>query len=252
MRTMTVALMLVLLSMMQACHHAVVHTGMHGPYVSTGISTHVDGDAGAILALSLIGAMVGGAIYEETHAYQMQGLSAIDVNIQPDHAEISLDGVVMGLADDYDGFPQFMVVDPGTHTVRARCDGYQNYEVTIRVGPGEQINLNKRMDPGESGNEVQEMPLESDPQPAELTEPSYIRLVLTVNDPQASVYVDGAFVGTGKELSMLHSPLLLESDAVQLVVVTADDRQQFDIQELKRKAVDGVIRLDVRIALNPS
>ena len=247
MRTMTTVLILFLLPMMNACHHAVVHTGVHGPYVSTGISTHVDGDGGAILALSLIGAMVGGAIYEETHAYQVQGLSAIDVNIQPDHAEISLDGVVMGTADDYDGFPQFMVVDPGTHTVRARCDGYQTYEVTIRLAPGEQINLNKRLDPGKAGLAVVETPVEREPQPAELTEPVYIRLVLTVNDPEASVYVDGAFVGTGKEISLLHSPLLLESDATELVVVTSADRQRFDIQKLWQHAVDGVIRLDVRI-----
>ena len=226
------------------CHHAVVSTGVYGDHVATGVSAHVDGDAGTILALSLIGAMVGGAIYEDTHAYQASGLSAIDVNIRPINAEISLDGVVMGTADDFDGFPEFLVVEPGSHRVRARCEGYKTYEVTVNLGPGQQVNLNKRMEAGSDAVEPTPQPVVAAQEPVVESE-DYIRLVLTLDNPQASVYVDGSFVGTGRELNLLHGPLLLEPDARDLVVVTAESRKSYRIADLRTDAVDGVIRLHI-------
>lgn len=232
-----------------ACHHTVVSTGVHGGYVSSGVSVHADGDAGALVALGLLGAMVGGAIYEDVHAYRAQGLSAIDVNIVPQEAEISLNGVVMGTAEDFDGFPNFLIVEPGTHTVHARARGFKTYEVTIHLAPGEQVNLNKRMDAGidpvspssNAGTTADTSEERQSPLPA--VEPVLLRL--NCSDPEASIYVDGVFVGTARQIAGLHGPLQLDPEAVKLAVVTPDHRREFEIKVLERNAVSGVIELHV-------
>lgn len=245
MKHVTTCFLGILILFLSGCHHAVIHTGAYGGHVSTGVSAHVDGDAGAILALSLIGAMVGGAIYEDTHAYRASGYAAIDVNIQPSRAEISLNGVVMGSADDFDGFPEFLVVEPGTHTVKARCAGYQTYEVTVNLAPGQQVNLNKRMEAGTDPVVTTGKVSQDHPRKIAEDAENYLRLEITIDNPDATVYIDGAFIGTGRELALLHAPLLLEPGADELVIVTAENKLQYAIGDMKPDPRDGVVRIHV-------
>ncbi len=241
-------LMLVVLVVTQwACHHTVVSTGVYGGHVSTGVSVHADGDAGALAALGLLGAMVGGAIYEDVHAYRAQGLSAIDVNIVPQSAEISLNGVVMGTAEDFDGFPNFLIVEPGTHTIYARAPGFKSYQVTVHLAPGEQVNLNKRMERGEDVIPRKAVEAEQTEQQERIVQPDLqpVLLRLTCSDPQASVYVDGVFVGTARQIEGLHGPLQLDPEAAVLAVVSPDHRREFNLRSLNPDPQTGVIELDV-------
>jgi len=234
------------LVLLTGCHHAVVSTGVgvYGGDVATSVAIHADSDVDGLVALSLIGAMVGSAVYADTHAYRYQGLSAIDVNIRPKDAQISLDGVVVGNADQYDGYPGFLVVNPGTHTIRARKAGYKPYEVTVQLSPGQQVNLNKQMEIAPAGTEPDGTMDRPATRPGPVNAAGVYRLVLELANPEASVYVDGTFLGTGREINQLHAPLELESSAATLTVVTDASRRQFRLDELQ-PGPDGIIRLHI-------
>jgi len=235
----------VLLMFSMSCHHAVVGTqvGAYNGRFGGSVGIQGDSDTDGIVALSLLGALVGSAIYADTHQYKQQGLSAIDVNIQPKDAEISLDGVVVGTADQFDGFPRFLVVNPGTHEVQARKTGFHTYRVTVRVAPGQQVNLNKIMERGRDVAPVSP-PAETRPSPSvQMAAP--LKVNFEINNPDATVYVDGVFVGTAREISRLHGPLVIDRSAKRITVVTANNKKVFFVSDLLKGSWDGVIQLKV-------
>jgi hypothetical protein len=234
----------VLLMFSMSCHHAVVGTQVGAYNGRFGGSVGVHGDVGTngIVALSLLGALVGSAIYADTHQYEQQGLSAIDVNIQPKDAEISLDGVVVGTADQFDGYPRFLVVNPGNHEVQARKTGFHTYRVTVRVAPGQQVNLNKVMERGHDMAQVSP-PAETRPSPSVQMAP--LKVNFEINNPDATVYVDGVFVGTAREIRRLHGPLVIDRSAKRITVVTANNKKVFFVSDLLTGNRDGVIQLKV-------
>lgn len=228
-----------------SCHRAVISTGFYGDRVSGGVSVSADSDAAPLVALSLVGAMVGSAIYADSHQYVQQGLSAIDVNILPKNAEIMLDGVVVGTADQYDGFPAFLVVNPGTHTVKASLHGYKTYSVEVRLAPGQQVNLNKHLDPGVS-EEIR--PEASRPTHVENSQPAStnpVRVTFDISNADASIYVDDVFVGTAREVNQLHGPLLVDRKAVRISVVTPDQKRVFLMKDLLAQSQGSVVLIKV-------
>ncbi len=235
------ALMIVTMS----CHHAVIGTEVGAYNGRFGGSVAVRGDTGSngIVALSLLGALVGSAIYADSHQYKAEGLSAIDVNIQPKDAEISLDGVVVGTADQFDGFPRFLVVNPGKHEITARKTGYHTYRVKVAVAPGQQVNLNKIMEPGSDTPAVKPAPESRPLHQTRVAAP--LKVYFQINNPDAAVYVDGVFVGTAHEISQLHGPLMVDRGAKRITVLTANKKKVFLISDLMMDNREGVIHLKV-------
>ncbi len=250
MKTRTgMALTGVLLIFTMSCHHAVIGTqvGAYNGRFGGSVAIQGDSDSNGIVALSLLGALIGSAIYADSHQYQQQGLSAIDVNIQPKDAEISLDGVVVGTADQFDGFPRFLIVNPGRHEVQARKTGFHSYRVTINVAPGQQVNLNKVMEPGR--DEVPVSPATPSHIKPEQTSPTRVaaplKIFFQINNPDAAVYVDGVFVGTAREISQLHGPLMVDRGAKMITIVTANKKKAFMVSDLMVDNRDGVMHLKV-------
>lgn len=237
----------ILLILSISCHHAVVGTqvGAYNGRFGGSVGIQGDSDSNGIVALSLLGALVGSAIYADTHQYKEEGLSAIDVNIQPKDAEISLDGVVVGTADQFDGFPRFLVVNPGTHEVQARKTGFHTYRVTVSVAPGQQVNLNKIMEPGVDSTPVSPSVKPGASRSSALKSAVPLKVSFEINNPDASVYVDGVFVGTAREISRLHGPLVIDRSAKRITVVTASDKKVFLVSDLMAKNQKGVIHLKV-------
>ncbi|NOZ12542.1 MAG: PEGA domain-containing protein [Acidobacteria bacterium] len=238
------ALMIITMS----CRHAVIGTEVGAYNGRFGGSVAVRGDTGSngIVALSLLGALVGSAIYADSHQYKAEGLSAIDVNIRPKDAEISLDGVVVGTADQFDGFPRFLVVNPGKHEITARKTGYRTYRVKVAVAPGQQVNLNKVMEPGYDVSNVKPAPQQtpsSKPVPSRVATP--LKVYFQINNPDAAVYVDGVFVGTAHEISQLHGPLMVDRGAKRITVLTANRKKVFLISDLMVDNREGIIHLKV-------
>jgi hypothetical protein len=56
-----------------------------------------------------------------------------------------LDGVYAGAADDFDGQPDFLYLEPGVYQLEFRLNGYETYGVDLDVSPGERVNLRSDM-----------------------------------------------------------------------------------------------------------
>ncbi len=242
----------VLLVFSISCHHAMVGTqvGAYNGRFGGSVGISGDADTNGIVALSLLGALIGSAIYADSHQYVERGLSAIDVNIQPKDVEISLDGVVVGTADQFDGFPRFLVVNPGTHEIQARKTGFHTYRVTVRVAPGQQVNLNKIMEPGRDEASISHTVAGGRPSAPVGGSPHVmapLKVYFQISNPDAAVYVDGVFVGTAREISRLHGPLRVDRGAREITVVTANQKKVFLVSDLMVDNREGVIHLKVDI-----
>ncbi len=221
-----------------SCHRVYVGGGAAYPagngYVSVGGSIDTDDRGAAIIAASLLGILVGSAIYNDVHSYKEKGLSAYDVNIKPKDADIFLDGVYVGKADDFDGSPKFLIVKPGTHTITAKREGYKTYTVRVSINPGEQINLNKHLEPiaGYVGNRKNRYSAKPEKEVNGNRKIRTVYVSFNVKDNNARVYFDKTFIGTIGEIKKLHKPLLVEDTVQYIYIESKGARIQFSLSKL--------------------
>ena len=69
------------------------------------------------------------------------------LEITPSHTEVYVDGLRVGIADDFDGLTQRLRVDPGEHMVELYLDGYRPVRQTIAFTAGETYRIRHRMEP---------------------------------------------------------------------------------------------------------
>ncbi|GEM_PF-1589326 len=232
-----------------SCHRVYVGGGTAYPtgngYVSVGGEVDTDDTSAAIVAASLLGILIGSAIYNDVHSYKEKGLSAYDINIRPKDADIFLDGVYVGKADDFDGSPKFLVVKPGTHTITARKSGYKTYTVRVQIKRGEQININKHLEyVGLNNQEQQTTPLEK----KSVTEKKGIfrkfktvTVSFQVNDNSARIYFDNTFVGTIDEIKNLHKPLLIDTNVKKIIIKSRGIKVEFDLDTLVKEQGNHIV-----------
>jgi hypothetical protein len=192
-------------------------------------------------------------------------MGALDTDISPEKAEIFVDGRYVGVADDFDGFPTYLWLEEGTYDVAAYYPGFRTLSRQVSVYPGLVVDLDHRLEPGESvrpedlaakdtpirdqrlrrDQERQEdvawrrstdppPPADLSPAPAgpEATDASG-RLILEVVPGDAAIYLDGRFLGTAEEVGRLHSGLLVEPGEHQLSVVRpgyGEKRRRFSLE----------------------
>lgn len=75
---------------------------------------------------------------------------ALDLDIRPEDASIYLDGELIGVADNYDGWPRYLWLREGTYHLVIYMDGFETLAKEVRIRPGEIIALKDRMQPGAS------------------------------------------------------------------------------------------------------
>lgn len=180
---------------------------------------------------------------------------ALDLDVSPEQAEIYVDGNLVGRADDFDGFPDYLWLEKGTYDVVIYLEGYQTIARQYSIYQGMVIDVEDRMTPGEAirpeslvskrtvnreerlrrdrENEDEwrrSQTWEDDQGVVEPRQPERRtqefdargepgRLVLRVEPGDATVYLDGRFLGTGDELSRLRSGLILDPGEHRLEVV---------------------------------
>ena len=157
---------------------------------------------------------------------------AVRVLVEPNETRVYVDGYYAGVADDFDGIFQRLHLAPGRHDISLRLDGYRTQNFKLYVPYDHTIKIHHKMAPG-SPTDVSEETLG---RPEDVTdlgrEGRYGRydgddedgfevedredddlgrgnargevgtLRLTVEPSDASVYVDGAFRGTGRLRSL--------------------------------------------------
>ncbi|MCM2270370.1 MAG: PEGA domain-containing protein, partial [Thermoanaerobaculia bacterium] len=176
---------------------------------------------------------------------------ALDTDVSPERAEVWLDGRKIGVADDFDGFPNYLWLEKGTYDVVFYRPGFQTIARQYSIYPGLVIDVEDRMEAGEAvhpldlesksrvrrderlrrdrerresaaGTAPQWAPEErregaGEPWLDARAEPGRLRLEVAPGD--ASVYLDGRFVGTGDDLARLRAGLLVDSGRHTLEIV---------------------------------
>lgn len=185
---------------------------------------------------------------------------ALDTDVSPERAEVWVDGKRVGLADDFDGFPDYLWLEKGTYDVVFYLPGYKTIARQYTVYPGMVIDVEDRMEAGEAIHPTalgpqtharrdarlrddqdrdqhlrryrEERGLEAPPEPGERGESPRAeagapldgraepgRIALKVEPEDASVYLDGRFLGTGRELAGLRSGLIVDPGTHKIEVV---------------------------------
>ena len=184
-----------------------------------------------------------------TNAYPRAGFrhGALDIDIAPERAEVWVDGERIGVADDFDGFPDYLWLEQGTYDVVFYSEGRQTLARQYTIYPGLVIDVEDRLAEGDAvhpldlgpktherrderirrdretrenaerirdGSELRrQRPLD---RPAGVDEESLDargepgRIALTVSPDDASVYLDGRFLGSAGELGRLRAGLLVD------------------------------------------
>jgi hypothetical protein len=78
---------------------------------------------------------------------------SLRIEVEPDQAEVYLDGYYAGIVDDFDGLFQRLEVAPGPHQVTLRLDGFRTWTGEVYAAPGETVNIHLQMLAGPSGDE---------------------------------------------------------------------------------------------------
>lgn len=186
-------------------------------------------------------------------------LGGLDLNIKPKKAEVYIDGQRIGRVGRFDGYPSVLWLEEGTYDLVVYHPEHQTLHQTVKVFAGLVIDIDERLVPG-----VPTPPEEIVPPPAPA--PAYdeeervatdrrappareldlrhqpARLHLTIEPRDASVYLDGRFLGTGDELADLRSGLMVNAGEHQLSVV----RPSYESEEL---TVDVAAGEDLELAI---
>lgn len=196
--------------------------------------------------------------YSRAYPDTRQDLGALDIDVSPERAEVWVNGERLGIADDFDGFPTYLWLPKGTYDVVFYLPGYRTLARQYSIYPGMVIDVEDRLERGESiapqdlqtqSHERRDERLRRDREaatdaarqwgqpapdtdrPAESldarSEPGRIRL--QVEPADASVYLDGRFLGSAQELSSLRAGLVVDAGDHTVDVVRpgyrADHRQ---------------------------
>ena len=171
-------------------------------------------------------------------------LTTVETKVTPEHARVVLNGELIGLADDFDGYPGYLYLKPGHYTLEFTLKGYRSEKLEIDAQPGRHFPIELKLErvPGEKPApwydrpeglpvgrvfgpkgggqppaaapgpdaslrpELRGQPREAQPGPRAVPGAA---LDLRVTPPTAAVYIDGRLVGTGEELARLERGLAI-------------------------------------------
>ena len=156
----------------------------------------------------------------------MSGMGGLDVDAKPNRAEVWVDGKFVADARDLDGDPSYLWLKQGTHHVVLYKAGYKSFDAEVDVSAGVLRQMKVQLEKGESQPPAraagEARPTEphresSEPRPqgdaprvevaprGDATPQGESRGVidLRVEPRDATVYVDGRFLGIVRDLGAL-------------------------------------------------
>ncbi len=171
---------------------------------------------------------------------------ALDLDIWPGDTQVWLDGQNIGTVDDFDGFPTYLWLEKGTYDLVFYREGYQTLARQYSIYSGLTIDVGDRLTPGDSIR-PEDLPTKThvrrdarveeelerseridadrgryrdrDRDDRRGVEEQSGRLVLSIEPGDASVYLDGKFIGTADEIIRLHRGLMVEAGQHRISVV---------------------------------
>ena len=181
-------------------------------------------------------------------------VGVVDTDVSPEHARVYLDGNLIGVADDFDGYPAYLYLKPGHYTLEFRLQGYRTETLNLDVKPGSYFPLDMKLvrvpsepatpwwdrpqglpvarvfgpateakptAPAPAGPDTSLRPeLEKQkPQPQPAQTRLGAALDFQVTPANASVYLDGEFLGTASELLRLERGIAVKPGSHQVEVM---------------------------------
>lgn len=223
------------------------------------------------------------AVYEPVPVSAARtNLTVVDTSVEPEHARVFLNGELIGVADDFDGYPDYLYLEPGHYTIEFRLQGYTTHKVEVDAQAGRHVPIEFKLEriPGEKAAPWYDRPkglpvgrvfgpAKAGPETAaksgpdtslrpELRRPAgaesgtarpgeWSALELKVSPPNAAVYVDGSMVGTAQELGRLERGLAVKPGRHQIEVLApgyASKSVEVEVREGQRQQI--VVELDER------
>ena len=71
----------------------------------------------------------------------------VDTDVLPEEARVYLDGAYLGQADDHDGFPGLLRLEPGRHVIEFRLEDHRTLRLRLKVDRGQLIRVSERLSP---------------------------------------------------------------------------------------------------------
>lgn len=207
-------------------------------------------------------------------------MGALDLDLKPGDTQIWLNGQYIGIADNFDGWPQYLWLEEGDYHFVFFREGRRTIAREYKVYPGVVIDVADRLEAGESQPPQELFPVPTARRDARLRDNEEKRrraeaeaaadwrerseairardgrddrppagedfgsLELLVEPPDASVYLDGRFVGTAEDLARLRRGLTVDAGEHELEVV----RPGYAAETLAFTVEPGEeVRLDVRL-----
>lgn len=69
----------------------------------------------------------------------------VDTDVSPEAAEVFLDGTYIGSADDFDGYPDYLYLEPGKYRLEFRHPFYETLAREVEVRVGQDVSLNDEL-----------------------------------------------------------------------------------------------------------
>lgn len=162
-----------------------------------------------------------------------RGAGALDLDVEPARTAVYEEGQYLGTVDDFDGFPDYLWLSPGTHELTFYLDGYRTMVRQFTVRSGQIGSVNESLAQGDSirpqepsadrpADRPEARPRADRPPSRGFTTDlrrAPGRLHLEIIPADASVYLDGRFVGTGEDLD---AGLVIDPGSHEVDVVRPD------------------------------
>jgi hypothetical protein len=169
------------------------------------------------------------------YGYRYGDRASIRVMVNPDKTRVFVDGYYAGVADDFDGLFQRLHVSPGRHEITLKLEGYRTHRMRVYVAAGSTLKIKYDMVKGSGEDPVEDLAGDAgvdaerydrrvrpgdrdrdrerdrDVSEDERPDRDHVRadvrdsgrLRLEVQPADASVYVDGQFRGTARQVGEL-------------------------------------------------
>ncbi len=83
--------------------------------------------------------------YDAAYGYGRPAWARVKTDVNPEEARVYLDGKLIGTADDFDGWPDYLYLRRGHYRLEFRLTGYEALTIEVDARPGATIKVDNHM-----------------------------------------------------------------------------------------------------------